>query len=138
LEKNTEKAMKTLRQSLQDEIAMQLLGRDMEMAVNFSNGEEEVERNDDEVIMSFEVPHESSMSEKGTLLDTDNSPVYGYQKSNSEEESKNNLLLISQMFQYLDEKDKQIASLSKRLKTLETLASKQVMLLPEASNNTAE
>jgi hypothetical protein len=115
IEKNRGEALDNLSESLKDEIILQLLARDMEIATSLS------ELKDEEVIASQPLLHDNYLNEKETVLKPEELPVYSYQES-PKEESKNNILLISQMFEYLDEKDREIASLSERLKFLEAFA----------------
>lgn len=114
VEENAEEALK-------DEIIIQLLGRDMKIAASFSELKKELKIRGKGVTELHAASNDNYLNEKETVLKSEELPVYGYQKS-PQEESKETLLLISQMFEYLDEKDREIASLSERLKSLEAFA----------------
>ncbi len=121
VEENTGEALINLSESLKDEITVQFLGRDMKIATSLSELKKELKKRDKEVTASQAASNNNYLKGKETALKSEESLVYGYQES-PQEESKNNLLLISQMFEYLDEKDREIASLSERLKSLEAFA----------------
>ena len=119
VEENTEKALNTLSETLKDEMIVQFLGRDMEIASTLTELKKELERGDNEVAAALPVVSKDSQAEgKESAMKSEEPTIYGYQ-NNLQEESKQSLLLISQMFEYLDEKDREIASLSKRLSVLE-------------------
>lgn len=122
VEESTEKALNTLSETLKDEMIVQFLGRDMKIASTLTELKKELGKRDKEVSAVLPiVSNDSHTNGEEGAMKSEESTIYGYQ-NNLQEENKQNLLLISQMFEYLDEKDKDIASLSKRLAALEAFS----------------
>ena len=137
IEKNTGEALNNLSESLKDEIIVQFLGRDMEIAASLSELKKELKTRDKGVTVLHASSNDNYLNGKETVLKSEESPVYGYQES-PQEESKKNLLLISRMFEYLDEKDREIASISKRLKSLEAFAVENMNPIKSSQNRMME
>lgn len=137
IEENAEKALNNLSESLKDEIIIQFLGRDMEIAASLSELKKELKTRDKGVTALHAASNDNYLNGKETVLKSEESLVYGYQES-LQEESKKNLLLISQMFVYLDEKDREIASIAERLKSLEAFAVESMNPIKASQNRMIE
>ncbi len=131
IEKNRGEALDNLSESLKDEIILQLLARDMEIATSLS------ELKDEEVVASQAASNDNYLNGGDIVLKPEELPVYSYQES-PQEENRKNILLISQMFEYLDEKDREIASLSERLKSLEAFTVERMNPIKASQNRMME
>ncbi len=137
IEKNRREALDNLSESLKDEIILQLLARDMKIATSLAELKKEFKKRDEEVVASQAASNDNYLNGGDMALKPEELPVYSYQER-PQEENRKNILLISQMFEYLDEKDREIASLSERLKSLEAFTVERMNPIKASQNRMME